>query len=133
MADHKSEPVSPSALIKVGGNNFFNMTDASGIDSLRAAAPAFHHNIDNALKASGKVRMEDPIVAAAQRGYVPVRQQIKRFKTGAPVIHVETGRKLTIIHASVGHTKKTHTPVHKCADKDGNVWDISESKLKLRM
>jgi hypothetical protein len=134
MADNefKAEPVSPSALIKVGGTNFASMTDASAIDTMRASAPAFHSNVDHALRASGKVRDEGfetkQTFVTRQHG-----KTAKMFKTGAPVIHVETGKKLTIIHASVGFTRKSRTPVHKCADKNGNVWDIKESKLKLRM
>lgn len=136
MADHKPEPAPPSALIKVGGTNFASMTDASQIDSLKASAPSWHNNITEALKAQGKVRPEDPVVAMAQHQSRSVAKRISAvqgFRRGAPVIHRETGKKLTIIHASVGHTKKTNTPVHRVADKQGNVWDIKETLLKLRV
>ena len=132
MADTKPEPAPSSALIKVGGTNFASMTDASQIDSLKASAPSWHNNITEVLKATGKVRPEDPVVAMAQRGYVP-KKEVMKFRTGAPVLHLATGKKLTIIHASVGHTKKTKTPVHRVADRNGNVWDIKETLLKLRV
>jgi|HubBroStandDraft_2_1064218.scaffolds.fasta_scaffold257881_2 hypothetical protein len=126
-------PISSSRLVKVGGNNFANMRDASQIDTLKAAAPAFHGNIDHALKASGTVRAPDPVVEAAMYRTQQQKREILGFTKGAPVKHLETGKKLTILQASVGHTKKTRTPVHKVVDKEGNVWLEKESKLKLRM
>jgi hypothetical protein len=133
MADHKPESVSPSSLIKVGGTNFFSMTDASGIDTMRASAPGFHSAIDRALKASGKVRGADPVVELAKREmFTQPKRQVQGFVKGAPVKD-QKGRRLTIIHASVGYTKKTQTPVHEVVDKDGDRWLEKESNLKLRM
>ena len=135
MADEtKPVLVSPNALIKVGGNNFMNMTDASQLTSLEQSAPAFHRRVVDALKASGKVRAEDPIVAQAQRHSQPEfyrpQQQKMRFTTGA-IVQNKAGKRLTIIKASAGHTRKNNIPVHRVADKNGKVWLERENDLKL--
>jgi hypothetical protein len=133
MAENKPVPVSSSALIPVGGRNFASMTDASQLDSLKASAPAFHNAIDRALKVQGKVRDMDSIQEIkSKQYYTPKRVEPKGFVTGAPVIDNE-GRKLTIIHASAGHTKKTHTPVHRVVNKRGESWLAKETDLSLRV
>lgn len=137
MPDHKPESVSSSSLIKVGGSNFFNMSDASQIDTLKAAAPPFHDAISRALTASGTARVPDPVVAAAERIVKSetkrdIRGSTNQFTKGTPVRNRE-GRKLTIIKASVGETKKTRTNVHKVVDKEGNTWLEKETDLTLRL
>lgn len=136
MADEKKgELVSPSALIPVGGNNFSKLTDSSQLSSMEASAPPFHRSVLNALKATGKVR-EDQVISRASQpdrntGYdtIPVRKKLK-FVNGARVKNIE-GKKLTIIQASCGHTKKSNIPVHKVANKKGESWLEKENELTL--
>ena len=125
----KAVPVSPSALIPVGGSNFFNMQNVSDLQSLEAQAPPFHQAINRAIIASGKAREED-----YQPEHVTVRQPkaIPTFGVGAQA-RTREGKRVTIIQASAGYTKKTRTPVHKVADKRGNVWLEKESNLDLML
>jgi hypothetical protein len=136
MADEKKgEVLPPSALIPVGGNNFSKMTDSSQLSSMEAGAPPFHSRVLNALKATGKVR-EDQVISRASQpdrntGYdtIPVRKKLK-FVNGARVKNLQ-GKKLTIIQASAGHTKKGNILVHKVANKEGESWLEKESELTL--
>jgi hypothetical protein len=134
MADEKKgEIIPPSALIKVGGNNFASMTDASQLSSMESAAPPFHRTVLNALKASGKIR-EDQVITNTIRQSPANRnllaKKILRYVTGARVRNKQ-GKKLTIIQASCGHTKKNKIPVHKVANKDGDSWLERENDLEL--
>ena len=53
------------------------------------------------------------------------------FSRGAEVRDVKERRKGIIIQASVGYTKKSRTPVHRVADKHGDVWLAKEKNLEL--
>jgi len=134
-----SEVISSTSLARLGGTNFFNMRDASQLNSVVASAPPFHQNVTRALIASGKVMPKDPIVERAILQTMPATRTIRAatprlvFTRGTPVVHTPTGKKLTVIQASVGHTKKTLTPVHRVADKRGNSWDIKETELQPRL
>jgi hypothetical protein len=129
---NESSTISSSALIPVRGRNFFSMQDASEISSMEASAPAFHNRALTALKASGKIRDEDPYpVRYESRSQAKRITAIQGFIKGAPVIDRE-GRKLTIKAASIGHTEKKHIPVHKVVDKHGDTWLEKETNLRLR-
>ena len=125
--DWKAEKVSSSALIPVGGTNFASMNDASQIDTLRMTAPGIHHSLDRAIKASGK-HIEELAVPQQERILLPVKRKAS-FGVGTRVINAK-GRKLTIIQANAGYTKKTRTPVHKLADTNGNIYLEKETDLK---
>lgn len=133
--DFKPEPVSSAALIPVGGTNFYNMQSVEQLQSMEASAPAFHRSVTRALVASGKVR-EENIQPEQLRGMDKTERAQRHgrnmsFGTGARVMINETGKKVTIIQASAGHTKKTKVPVHKVADTKGNVWLEKETALTL--
>jgi hypothetical protein len=121
--DFKPVPVPASALIPVGGTNFANMNDIRELRSLEESAPAFHRNITRSLVAAGKVRENN--VELEQ-----LHNRPSKFGLGA-IVKNKMGKQVTIIQVSAGHTKKTNTPVHKVADKKGNVWLEKESDLKL--
>lgn len=141
-ASYGTEPkerLSPSSLIKLEGKNFFNMTSAEDLSFIEASAPAWHTRMLHALKASGKIR-EDQVMAPdpSNRGYVRNMQATRHEKkfTRGTLCKVKDdgerpGKKVTIIHASAGHTKKTHTPVHLVADRNGDTWLERETNLKL--
>jgi hypothetical protein len=129
MSDYKGAVrCSPSDLIPVNGNCFANMSDVAQLQSLEASAPSFHRRVVDALKASGKVRGEDVLENAT---VIRDPRPRKKFGIGARVRDVEKGRKGIIIHASAGYTKKKHTPVHKVADKNGNIWLAKQTNLEL--
>lgn len=129
--EHKAIPVSSSQLIKVGGTDytsFANMNSVNDLASVEMAAPAFHRRYVDALKASGKVR-DDTLIAPRSVAVLP--QQAKGFKRGVSVVTTE-GKKVTIIQASAGYTKRSNTPVHRVADKKGNSWLEKETDLTIR-
>lgn len=127
--ENKAVPVSPSALIPVGGSNFFNMQDLDQLRSMEASAPAWHGNSVRNMIANGKVREENNnpehlITGRAQAKDLPT------FGIGSRVRNKE-GKKATIIQAVAGYTKKTNTPVHKVSDKKGNIWLEKQTNLEL--
>jgi hypothetical protein len=135
MAEGKPIPVRPGEstnLIQVGGTNFASMNSVEALNSMEASAPSWHRATMDRLKAAGKVREENiqPEQFEQRQSQVMLRDSIKTFGQGAIVKNAE-GKKLTIIKASAGYTKKTRTPVHKVADKAGNVWLEKETNLKL--
>jgi len=133
MGDYKGpERVDPSSLVQGAEKSFSRMRSASDISMAEATAPAFHHRIMDAIKAQGKVRGDGTSIPEREAAAGVVLPPRKAYVVGARVLHSETGRKLTIIHAKAGYTKNTHRPVHRVADKDGNTWLIPESKLILR-
>lgn len=126
--DWKAEKVSASELIPVGGTNFASMTDASQIDSMRMTAPGEHRFLDNAIKAQGKHKAE-LAVPHQERIIIPPQRKLA-FGVGSRVVN-QSGKKLTIIQANAGYTKKSKTPVHKLADKSGNIYIEKQTDLKL--
>ena len=131
MADEtKPVPVPSSSLIPVGGTNFSSMNDISQLQSVEAQAPAWHSSTIARLKAAGKIR-EETIQPEQFKQAVSVQQsKVTTFGTGARVMTSE-GKKVTIIQASAGYTKKTKTPVHRVANKAGKTWLEKETNLTL--
>lgn len=130
--EHKAEPISSSALIRVGGTNIASMNSVNDLIAVEMTAPPVHRSYVNALKASGKVKDSDLIassLASSSAQHVQVKS-IKTYSRGSSVVNKE-GKKLTIIEASAGHTKKTKTPVHRVSDRKGNTWLEKETDLTI--
>lgn len=126
MADHKTVPVSPSALIPLGGKNFSNMRSVQDLRSLQASASGMH----GAMDPTSRLKKDTEVSSVV----IPARQQMKtakKFANGVIVQDKRMRRKGTIIQASAGHTKKTKTPVHQLADREGNAWLAKESDLDV--
>jgi hypothetical protein len=131
--DWKPERVDSGWLIPGAKNSFSQASSVADIQMMEAEAPPDHRVFTDAIVASGKVR------APVQREEVdlvrPQKVKPKVFARGARVTAISgkgRGKKLTIIKANVGETNKTHTPVHRVADEDGNVWLEVESKIQFR-
>lgn len=127
--DHKADPVSPSALIQVGGTNFSGMRGVDQLRSVEASAPAFHGAALRSLIKNGKVRDDTVQQERVSNVVVPKSSKLK-FGLGA-IARTSDGKKVTIIQASAGYTAKSKTPVHKVADRNGRVWLEKESNLRL--
>ncbi len=127
----KAERVDSSSLIQVGGTNFFNMRGVQELQSLEASAPALHRRMLAALKASGKVRDD----GTHETEYLPSHASAQRskigFGNGARVFDLKRRVKVTIIYAKAGYTKKTKTPVHRVANRDGESWLVRQDEIKL--
>lgn len=130
--DWKPERVSSSSLIPINGSNFYNMRGVQDLQSLEGSAPAFHRRMLEALKASGKVRDDgthQEVESIPSHASAPRRR--KGIGNGARVMDLKRGIKVTIIHANAGHTKKSKTPVHRVANRDGETWFLREDEMKL--
>lgn len=125
--EHKPESVSPSALIQVGGTNFASMRDSSQLASLEASAPAFHRQVLNAIKGSGKVRDTE----VAETMFASVKKLSNKITNGVTVKDNVRKTKGIVIQAKAGYTKKSKTPVHRIADRQGNSWLAKETDLKI--
>lgn len=126
------ERVDSSALLPGAQKSISRMQSASDISMAEASAPAWHRNTLDRLKAAGKVREENQ-APPRREIYGDIEPPVRKtFITGARVVHKETGKKLTIIQARAGYTKRSHITAHRVADKDGNSWIELETKLKLR-
>lgn len=123
--------VGRSSLIPVGGRNFYNMHAVEDLDTLeRDPAANWHRGLMQGLKASGKVR-DDSVMEEATRVRVVPDHRNRKISRGANVKDRKTRRKGIIIAAAVGYTKKSKTPVHRVADKNGNSWLAKQSDLEL--
>ena len=129
MAEHSAVPVSPSSLIKPGGTNFSSMQSLDDLHRAESKAPDFHRRTLDALKATGKVRDDGTQQRSAMPSSVTPTKP-RGFKIGVRVMN-KAGKKLTIIQAQAGYTKKTKTPVHRVADRQGESWLERETDLQL--
>lgn len=112
------------------GNCFANMQSVSDLEMMCSAAPEDHRLITERLKQMGKVRGEERMgVRSSVKAHSASR--VATFSRGATVKDLERKKRGIIIQANAGYTVKTHKPVHKLADEDGNVWLQKEKHLKL--
>jgi hypothetical protein len=128
--EHKAVPVSPSALIPVGGSNFFNMHDVNDLNTLIAQAPPDHQMLNRAIIAQGKIHGTAQDAEQAITGRIIQRPKLTTFKKGA-IARTSDGKKVTIIKANASYTRKTHAPVHRVADGRGKVWLEKQTDLEL--
>ena len=136
----KPDPVSASSLIQVGKDNsnyrsLANITSMDQLLSIEASAPSFHTSAMRALETAAKMRQRNSNDEETQQ--IVSRHHIQRepkaeFGRGAKVVNKE-GKRLTIIYANAGVTRKSKTPVHKVADRKGNTWLEKQSNLTLEL
>jgi hypothetical protein len=116
----------------LGGICFQNMQSVADLDSTCATAPGEHTMITERIKAMGKVReARRQGVRMSDREVDVPRPRRMTFSNGATVRDVKSRRRGIIIKASAGYTKKTHSPVHKLCDENGDTWLAKEKDLKL--
>lgn len=131
MGEYKGpERVDPSSLLQGGEKSLGRLTGPEMLTMIELSRPSWHGQAINAIKARGRVPGAQVRQNVVQAGDIQVPVRRKAYVTGARVQYTETGKKLTVIKASVGRTKKGRI-LHRVADTQGNVWDISEKKLKL--
>jgi hypothetical protein len=112
------------------GNCFANMQSAADLDMMCSSAPEDHRLITERLKQMGKVRGEEKM-GMRPRVITSVKARTSGFGNGATVKDLERRKRGIIIKANAGYTAKSHKPVHKIADEDGNVWYQKEKHLKI--
>jgi hypothetical protein len=122
MADHKPVPIDSSALIKVGGTNFFNMRSVRDLQAAMSEAPP-----ESSVGLFGNIRMDTDVSSPVLK----LNGTKKEFVKGASVFDKKKGKKATIILASAGYTKHSKVTVHRVADKKGDSWLAVETDLTL--
>lgn len=130
MADWKPEHVSSSSLIQLEGTNFQNMHSVDDLRSIQAGASSVHRAWD-APVTGGKVSDGYDPPPRRVNFVSPVRIKTMIFSSGAKVQDNKKDKKGVIIQMNAGYTQRTHTPVHRVADKQGNSWLAKQTDLDL--
>jgi hypothetical protein len=124
---------------RIGGDCFANMQSAAALDQLCASNPnaAYHNQITERIKMRARILAEKKAGIRRPRREeafepAPARRIVHAsFSMGATVKDLKTRRKGIIIKANAGYTAKSHKPVHRISDSDGNMWYAKEKDLKL--
>jgi len=124
--DFKPERVTAPS---VRGMCFANMTNVNDLVAMRAMAPSEHQMEDNRFMTIAATRGKAGRVNPARN--ITVKAEHLTFSKGASVKDKKTGKRGIIIKANAGYTAKTHAPVHRLADDNGDSWLAKEKDLKL--
>jgi hypothetical protein len=123
---YRVERVPPPSL---GGVCFQNMHSAADLQSVCAQAPEGHTLITNRIRAMGKARAESSQPLPPR---ITVKAERQTFTRGSTVKDLKTGRRGIIIKANASYTAKSHSPVHRICDENGDTWLAKEKHLKLK-
>jgi len=130
--EHKTERISASALIPVGGDNFYNMRGPEDLEMLKMSNPniGFHEQTRRlfGVKEDTKAGLFE---AGASQVRSPRSSILLGFSDGARVRDTKKKKKGIIIETNVGYSKKKRIPAHRVSDKNGNTWFAKESDLDL--
>jgi hypothetical protein len=129
--DWKAEHVEPSAILPPASKSIARYNDVNDLNRAQNSAPGFHRRLLDAMKASGKVRSPHEEDFQQERVTIHRDPRATRIERGSEVRDTKTGRKGIVIRANAGYTKKSHTPVHEIADRNGNSWLQKTKHLKL--
>lgn len=131
--DWKAERVAPSAILPPAKSSIMAMDSVNDLNAAESSAPGFHRRVLDALKASGKVKsphaedFEEREPVSIHRD--PIRTA--RIERGSDVRDIKTKRRGIVIKACAGYTKRSHTPVHRIADRHGDTWLAKSTDLRV--